>query len=472
MGNIIKNCGSDTVRTFLPDFCAKARDERGMTLIDVSIALMVVALIAYPLIKQYDNFVMKGKLDAINDSLSELDLAVQQFYFANKRYPCPANLTLPRDDANYGMEMKQVTPNSPNPDIVVCTNAGGTALSGETDIAKGMLPFKSLKLGEDQVYDPWHNRIVYAVSAVMASSAFSDDDYYDAAKATSKAHISVDGFYLADPYDNFMTYAPGDRVNNGGYGFQCIAATTGNAPPNTTYWTPLLSPRILGTNSQVQYVLVSHGADGAGAYTRDGVLADACPSATVREAENCDADNDFFINNPDASIYNTVAGIELFDDFTYFRDTQAAGMKPIGNSSDMPDKNMMWSPEDAKTGEVENKSFMVGIGVNPPDDPLDVDGNILIDDGDAKTYQVCSEDGADCFPVETIAGSTTVDGEEVGYIWCESGLGFASGIAHKDANCSPASIDYFGGTTRAACPSGQLMTGVSGGSIQCVASPY
>lgn len=37
-------------------------------------------------------------------------------------------------------------------------------------------------------------------------------------------------------YDGGTTYAPGDLVTNGGVTYYCIAATTGNAPPNTTYW--------------------------------------------------------------------------------------------------------------------------------------------------------------------------------------------------------------------------------------------
>lgn len=37
-------------------------------------------------------------------------------------------------------------------------------------------------------------------------------------------------------YDNGTAYTPGDLVSNGGVNYYCKAATTGNAPPNTTYW--------------------------------------------------------------------------------------------------------------------------------------------------------------------------------------------------------------------------------------------
>jgi hypothetical protein len=40
-------------------------------------------------------------------------------------------------------------------------------------------------------------------------------------------------------YSGATTYAIGDLVSSGGTNYYCIAATTGNAPPNATYWYPL-----------------------------------------------------------------------------------------------------------------------------------------------------------------------------------------------------------------------------------------
>ena len=37
-------------------------------------------------------------------------------------------------------------------------------------------------------------------------------------------------------YSGATTYAVGDLVSSGGVNYYCIAATTGNAPPNATYW--------------------------------------------------------------------------------------------------------------------------------------------------------------------------------------------------------------------------------------------
>jgi len=40
-------------------------------------------------------------------------------------------------------------------------------------------------------------------------------------------------------YNNATAYVVGDLVSSGGVNYYCIAATTGNAPPNATYWYPL-----------------------------------------------------------------------------------------------------------------------------------------------------------------------------------------------------------------------------------------
>lgn len=40
-------------------------------------------------------------------------------------------------------------------------------------------------------------------------------------------------------YNGATAYAVGDLVSSGGVNYYCIAATTGNAPPNATYWYPM-----------------------------------------------------------------------------------------------------------------------------------------------------------------------------------------------------------------------------------------
>jgi hypothetical protein len=50
---------------------------------------------------------------------------------------------------------------------------------------------------------------------------------------TQRGRLLVSGVAA---YDNAAVYAAGDLVSQGGTNYYCIAATTGNAPPNATYW--------------------------------------------------------------------------------------------------------------------------------------------------------------------------------------------------------------------------------------------
>ena len=49
-------------------------------------------------------------------------------------------------------------------------------------------------------------------------------------------------------YDNATAYAVDDVVSSGGNSYICIAATTGNTPPNATYWEQMSSAGTNGTN--------------------------------------------------------------------------------------------------------------------------------------------------------------------------------------------------------------------------------
>ena len=71
------------------------------------------------------------------------------------------------------------------------------------------------------------------------------------------AYVTVSGVVA---YNGATAYVPGDLASSGGINYYCIAATTGNAPPNATYWYaltgstyeiphPWLTGAFLGTNT-------------------------------------------------------------------------------------------------------------------------------------------------------------------------------------------------------------------------------
>lgn len=53
---------------------------------------------------------------------------------------------------------------------------------------------------------------------------------------TNRAQLNVSGVAA---YNGATAYVPGDLASSAGVNYYCIANTTGNAPPNATYWYPL-----------------------------------------------------------------------------------------------------------------------------------------------------------------------------------------------------------------------------------------
>ncbi|MFZ9585763.1 MAG: hypothetical protein ACO280_12530, partial [Pseudohongiellaceae bacterium] len=53
---------------------------------------------------------------------------------------------------------------------------------------------------------------------------------------TNRGQVQVSG---VSAYSGATAYTVGDLVSNGGINYYCKADTTGNAPPNATYWHPL-----------------------------------------------------------------------------------------------------------------------------------------------------------------------------------------------------------------------------------------
>lgn len=407
----------------------KASCQKGMTLIDLSIAMVVIALIAYPLIGEYERYIRNKVFVETAVSISQTHSAIEVFYFSNNRYVCPADMTLARTDANYGVALYDDATGT-------CTDSDGTPLTGN-QVLEGMVPFKTLKLDEEYAYDAWNNRLLFAVSVPMARVSFNETAY-DAAPQNF-AVVTINGFVD-------MAETP-------------------------------------ASNSTGHYVIVSLGPSGAGARNYENIIVGPCPDSAARESENCDGDGAFLsrthvdtldMNFRSFQISSDVQGAGFFDDYTYSR--VAIPNEVYADMVGLPTDAMMWTPPDPTAGTIENKSFKVGIGYDDPadmTDSLNVNGDVHVGAGNTQVFNICDADGNNCFATNVLAGSTTNDeGEEVGYIWCEYGIGFATGVANSDASCDPGSIDYFAGTTRAACPAGQVMTGISGGSIQCAASPF
>lgn len=395
------------------------KSESGLTLIDASIALVIVGLLTIPII--YGLKLLHNQYSTrINDSnFYTAAQALENFYSLNGYYPCPADPTLGPDDANYGQ-----------PNIVVAgggggndekkngggnDNGGGNPGGGGTPpaeaacvvppgadgvVLQGSLPFKALKMTAKESLDGWGNKITYAVTGTLTKQS------------------------------TFMA-----NVNLGRITIQDNRATCNFAG------TPI-------TRTNYHFVFFSHGKEGAGAYSPEGRLVKACqPSGGAPapvEAENCDGDRNFIYH---LCMKNENAGPNYYDDQFY---------RNAGTYWRLPSK--MWAKA-TDQNNIGSRGVFVGVNNHEAQYELDVKGNIMVQPfatdpdkkGQAHATDFCmNSDPTKCTKPEMIAGSWAP-------MQCGTNTGMA-GIGSNQAKCSNATTAL----PPQNCPDGQFVVGVDG----------
>ena len=376
-------------------------NQKGFSLIELSLALIIIGLLAAPLLHQYNMYTKRRVKEQTTLSQMTIARAVSDFVDANGRYPCPARYTLDEDDPNHGRESYAPGPPGacvPAAGIFATTGRDANAAGGPDPVLIGAVPYASLNIPYEMALDGWKRKITYAVSERMANGSIT-------------------------PFDDTQ-------------GAISIAESDGdNLAPNAT------------VGSQ-PYILVSHGDNGAGAYSTSGVLVALCPAAAAgRERENCDNDADFETPGFDADgtgRRNLVAGAEYSDDVVYY---------------DVSGLNGLWSYSAINNDDIRNNNLgYVGVGTPDPMVEFDVGGDIKA--STTHTIRYCDVNGANCFTPGIIAGAgISCDGTST-----EAMPGIASNAALCDLALPP-------GVVTGSCPNGQLANAVIGGVLQCVPYP-
>lgn len=229
----------------------RGTSDAGFSLIELAIVLVIAGIVMKYGLQSFAAYAEQGFRDATTARLSAVEEALVLFVQRNRRLPCPANGTLPITNAQNGVE--QLDPASLANETTVC--AAGNQFS--------VVPWRTLGLAsQDVASDGWGRRITYRVA--------------NGANGLTRNRTvgGVDGMNMTD----------------------CKASATDNTalnaaacPAGTPFRAPLAF--IHGKGIQVQdgngnwlrhedttvvnaggaaLLLVSHGKDGRGAYTRDG----------------------------------------------------------------------------------------------------------------------------------------------------------------------------------------------------------
>ncbi len=361
--------------------------ERGFTLIELSILIICTGLLMTGAMTMYDSYAKRQNMDRTIDSLAIINDAIIEYRNAHGFYPRPAPITLPYGHNDYGYEydMGSINPSAGSCDQGICRITGNRDADGDGNldtILIGEVPINTLNEANTftnipyvSALDAWEHKIKYVVTESLSS-------------ASSTSFSSFNGV---------LTIEDENGLN-------------------------VLTEPDIG-----HYILISHGMNGKGAYDINGSPVEFCttglaldpdgnplppsPPMSMLEADlrNCDemtpGGNDFV-----AGLYSTAENNSYFDDYVFF---QAWSARDIWQRTPNDDQSI-YSTNIGK----------VGVQTSSPTNKLHVNGElwaetIYTDPGSTADFDTVGNicNGTDdcgicdpltpglCMPPEVLAGN-------------------------------------------------------------------
>jgi prepilin-type N-terminal cleavage/methylation domain-containing protein len=262
------------------------RSRHGFTLLEMSIVLALIGVIVGGGLVVVTSSLQASQYNSTVARMDTIEKALLNFAVANNRIPCPADLTLTASgSANYGLEAGAGSGSAIAPATGVCSGtnmlpkANFIASSGT---AEGGVPTRALQLPDDYIYDGWGRKFRYAVDPTYTKTVALPASAVSSCSVASSSAITV----------NDATGA---------------ARTTAG-----------------------MYALISHGANGHGAYTSNGVTYNA-GSTSANELTNCHCTSAGVYNSPYTPTYiekapaydagQTGNQLYYFDDIVTFKES-------------------------------------------------------------------------------------------------------------------------------------------------------
>ncbi len=233
--------------------------QKGFTLVEMAMVLLIVALLLGGMLVPLSAQMEQRNISDTQKALSEIKEAIIGYALANGQLPCPAIATIPTGQANAGIA--QTPP---------CTGTNSS----------GVLPWATLGVSET---DAWGNRYTYRVTPEFADAISANTYGYDIAFSCVSTHICT---------------PPSNPLNAS---FALCSCGTLN----------VLSAATVGTTvaGNVPAVIISHGKNGAGAYTPQGTQLAVGSNADEQENSDGSADTTYVTHTPTPTFDDLVVWI-------------------------------------------------------------------------------------------------------------------------------------------------------------------
>lgn len=382
---------------------SRIHDEKGFSLIDVAVVMAIVGILLAGFLATYKMYQATRATTMTEENFMAAQEALGAFVpFKGNRYPRPAPFGLKDGDAGYGEEIAASVVTAP------CANAAaavgkvcrGVGANGKA-VLIGTLPFADLNMPDTQARDGYGRLFTYAVTLELTNP---------------------NGIDPLDEVNNTTGLAPPDglpdRDADGDIKYRhYVCVKTQDLEDNGTI-TPAVDCTKANGNPPRPIALVSHGEDGIGGWLPSGQVYQPCGSvAAASQNENCNFDGTF-IQSMRRALNNNGTPAVTTDDF-YMR----VPVLVRGNNANKNDDTIQVEVREdgnywgaAGADKIGNKyNYKIGIGVSKPVNPLEVNGNILANQG-VLSNDLCA-DGTTCLETSALAGNeSSMDCGDLGMV--------------------------------------------------------
>jgi prepilin-type N-terminal cleavage/methylation domain-containing protein len=141
----------------------------GFSLIEASIALIIIGLLMTPIMAEYNRETKQQKIDISQANNQAVKFAVEQFFRDKGRYPCPADPTKKVGDPDFGKEICPPVSATPGK----CTTGvcvANAVVGGSGRVLYGAVPFTDLKIDFTKAMDGWSHKISFAVAEPLTTN--------------------------------------------------------------------------------------------------------------------------------------------------------------------------------------------------------------------------------------------------------------------------------------------------------------